>query len=42
MGQSYSKPLTRAQKEALELRKKLEEEKKKQQSDANNSNSLQK
>ena len=31
MGQAYSKPLTRAQKEALELRKKLLEEKKKSQ-----------
>jgi len=32
MGQSYSKPLTRSQKEALELRKKLEEKKKKSES----------
>lgn len=29
MGQVYSKPLTRAQKEAMELRKKLREEKEK-------------
>ena len=35
MGQSYSKPLTRAQKEALEMRKKLLEEQKKSQASNN-------
>ena len=35
MGQLYSKPLTRAQKEALEMRKKLLEEQKKSQASNN-------
>ena len=42
MGQTYSKPLTRAQKELLEMRKRMEEEKKKSQSADNNQNQQQK